>query len=101
MTIEHILPENPDPEWDDEFPVPVQDAAVNRIGNLTPLEANANRRVGNDAYAHKVAAYADSRYALTRAVAESAPEEWTLARLEQRQRDFAARAVHLWRSDFA
>ena len=101
MTIEHILPENPDPEWDDEFPVTVQDAAVNRIGNLTPLEANANRRVGNDTYAHKVAAYANSRYALTRAVADSAPEEWTLARLEQRQRELAARAVHLWRSDFA
>ena len=101
MTIEHILPENPAPEWSDEFPSPVQDSAVNRIGNLTPLEAKANRRVGNRTYAHKVAAYAGSGYALTRAVAESAPEEWTLARLEQRQRELAARVVHLWRSDFA
>ena len=100
-TIEHILPENPGPEWEDEFPVGTQDATVNRLGNLTLLEASRNRQIGNAGYGEKVAAYRESGYALTRAIAEMAPEEWTSALLEKRQRELAARAVHLWRSDFA
>ena len=34
-------------------------------------------------------------------VADLAPEEWTPARLAERRRRLAARAVRLWRSDFA
>ncbi len=32
-TIEHILPENPGKEWSDAFPVDVQDAYIDRLGN--------------------------------------------------------------------
>ncbi len=100
-TIEHILPENPGAEWEDEFPPGTRDAVVHRIGNLTLLEASLNRDVGNATYAEKTNAYAGSRYALTGAIVEMAPEDWTPARLEARQRQLAIRAVHLWRSDFA
>lgn len=100
-TIEHILPENPESEWDDVFPLAVREAATNRIGNLTLLEAKPNRDVGNTIYARKLNAYARSGYALTRAICEIAPEEWTLSFLDERQRQLAKRAVHLWRSDFA
>ena len=37
----------------------------------------------------------------TAKIADLAPEEWTPALLEERQRRLAARAVRLWRSDFA
>ena len=78
-----------------------RDSVVNRIGNLTLLEAGLNREVGNASYAGKIGAYRKSRYALARAIPETAPEEWTLPILESRHRRLAEGAVHLWRSDFA
>ena len=100
-TIEHVLPENPTGEWADTFPPERWEAAVNRLGNLSFLERERNRDVGNGPYPTKRTAYESSRYALTRAIAEMAPEEWTPALLEERQRRLAERAVQLWRADFA
>ena len=100
-TVEHVLPENPTGEWAAVFPPDRWDAAVDRLGNLTLLERTLNREVGNAGYVAKRAAYEKSAYALTRAVADLALEEWSPALLEERQRRLAARAVQLWRSDFA
>ena len=100
-TVEHVLPENPAGEWAEVFPPDRWDAAVDRLGNLTLLERALNRDGGNAGYPAKRAAYESSGYALTREVADLAPEEWTPALLEERQRRLAARAVRLWRSDFA
>jgi hypothetical protein len=100
-TVEHVLPENPAEAWGEMFPREHWDSHVYRLGNLALLEPSLNRAVGNAGYAEKRKAYADSRYQLTRRIAEMAPEEWTPEFLEKRQRDLADRAVHLWRSDFA
>ena len=100
-TIEHILPENPTDEWEEAFERTRWDAAVYRIGNLTLLESAANRRIGNAAYRDKLAAYGDSKYVLSRHVLKMAPDQWTPELLDERQRRLAARAVHLWRVDFA
>lgn len=88
-------------EWDEHYPRERWEAAVYRIGNLTLLEAAANRRVGNENYAEKRDAYEQRTYSLTRRIAEMAPEHWTPELLEARQSQLAKRAVHLWRSDFA
>ena len=101
FTVEHILPENPDPSWEAGFPRPRQEAFTYRLGNLTLLGGKANRRIGNAPYPEKLAAYESSEYELTRRIPELAPEAWTPALLERRQRQLASRAVHLWRSDFA
>ena len=100
-TIEHVLPENPTGEWSDFFPAERWETTVNRLGNLTFLERDLNRNVGNGPYPPKQAAYASSAYALTREIAAMAPEQWTPALLEERQRRLAADAVRLWRADFA
>ena len=100
VTAEHVLPENPAGEWAEVFPPDRWEAAVDRLGNLTLLERTLNREIGNAAYPIKRAAYESSAYALTRAIADVAPEEWTPALLEERQRRLAARAVRLWRADF-
>lgn len=100
-TIEHILPENPADAWREHFDPGRWDDAVYRLGNLTLLEARSNRTVGNAMYEDKLAAYEGSRYALSRQVPEIAPEQWTPELLEERQEQMAARAVHVWRSDFA
>ena len=100
-TIEHILPENPTEAWSESFTPERWDVSVYRLGNLTLLEAPANRTVGNEAYTDKYAAYNESAYALTREIPQMAPEQWTPEFVDKRQRQLAARAVHLWRSDFA
>ena len=100
-SIEHILPENPADDWRDTFDPGRWEESAYRLGNLTLLERSSNRQVGNAAYADKAAAYAGSRYALSRRVAEHAPEQWTPELLDARQNRLAARAAHLWRSDFA
>ena len=99
-TVEHVLPENPAGEWAETFPPDRWEAAVGRVGNLTLLERALNRNVGNAGYPAKRAAYESSGYALTREIADLAPEEWTAALLDERQRRLAARAVRLWRADF-
>ena len=99
-TVEHVLPENPAGEWAEVFPPDRWEAAVDRLGNLTLLERALNSNVGSAAYPVKRAAYAESAYTLTRAIADLAPDEWTLALLEERQRRLAACAVRLWRADF-
>jgi hypothetical protein len=100
-TIEHILPENPLDDWANDFPREHWDEAVYRLGNLTLLDSASNRRVANRPYAEKLTAYGQSSYALTRKIAEMAPEHWTPELLAARQQQLARRAVHLWRSDFA
>ena len=86
--------------WEESFPPGLWEESIYSLGNLTLLESATNRRLGNAAYPEKVAAYARSGYALTRRIPEFAPEQWTPALLDQRQRQLAERAVHLWRADF-
>ncbi|GAB1392052.1 DUF262 domain-containing protein [Rhodocyclaceae bacterium] len=100
-SIEHIFPENPTESWELTFPQERWDAYVNRIGNLTLLESNRNREVGNKEYSEKLQAYAGSTYAMARKISDEAPEQWTPELLEARQRRMAERAAHLWRADFA
>ena len=100
-TVEHILPENPSETWAEMYPPEKWENSVSRLGNLTLIEAPVNKEVGNKAYPDKQAAYARSIYALTRRIAEMAPEEWTPEFVDARQKQLAARAVHVWRADFA
>ena len=100
-TIEHIYPENPGSEWDEDFPLPQRDNLIDRLGNLTLLEPNLNRRIGNSSYSDKVDAYQRSRFAITRAIAETDVEEWTPDAIQRRQERLAKKAVHIWRAGFA
>ena len=101
VTVEHILPENPVEAWAESYEAQRWDADVDRLGNLTLLEAAANRDLANGPYAGKLAAYEQSRYQMTRSIPVLAPEEWTPALLAKRQQELAGRAVRIWRSDFA
>ncbi len=99
-TLEHILPENPTEVWDEQYPRNRWESDVDRLGNLTLLESSANRRIRNAEYAAKREEYVNSGYRLTRDIPEMAPEHWSPAILDHRQRRLADRAVHLWRADF-
>ena len=99
-SIEHVLPQNPSGDWSEGFTGQELERAIDRIGNMTLLEPAANWHAGSASYAEKRLEYERSAYALTRQVAEMAPEEWTFAHVEERQRRLAQRAVQVWRSDF-
>lgn len=98
-TIEHVLPESPSEDW--EGMSSSWESYVDRLGNLTLLEAPINRKVGNAAFATKLAAYCDSHYKLTARLPSIAPDDWTPERVDARQRKMADRAVHLWRADYS
>ena len=100
-SIEHILPQNPSGDWTAAFTATEVQTAVERIGNATLLESAVNHDIGGAPYADKRPAYARSAYALTRQVAEMAPDVWSFSLVEKRQRHLAQRAVHVWRADFA
>jgi len=96
-TIEHILPENPSPGWDETIPAKHQEDLVFRLGNLTLLERRMNRNSGNEGYSVKRSSYEKSAYALTRAIAEQARNEWTVLTLNERQKKLATRATAIWK----
>lgn len=99
-SIEHVLPENPTEDWQAIVPREHWETATYRLGNLTLLEAPANRRVGNAAYSEKVLAYQSSGYSLSRQIAADAPDEWTLEQIDRRQKRLASIAAHVWRVDY-
>ena len=101
FTVEHVLPQNPVDAWEESIPSGSWEESIYRLGNLTLLESATNRRLDNAVYADKLPAYAQSRYALTQRIPGIAPEQWTRAMLDRRQRQLAERAAHLWRADFA
>lgn len=98
FSIEHILPESPNDAWRKHFSDNQIEEMVYRLGNLTPLEPNFNREIGNEVYALKQNKYPQSVYALTKNILA---EAWTIDTIVQRQDDLAKRAVHIWRSDFS
>jgi hypothetical protein len=97
FSIEHILPESPSDRWRVHFLDNEIEEMTYRIGNLIPLEANLNRRIGNQYYTDKQEIYQQSDYALARNIV---PEEWTPDTIAKRQESLAQRAVHIWKSDF-
>jgi hypothetical protein len=101
FTIEHVLPENPAPEWFDEFPEARVSSFVDRIGNMLPLDASSNRALGNLDFAAKLTRYSESPYASARDVAEHRPPTWNPTALAERQARLAKIAVQAWRLDYA
>lgn len=100
-TVEHILPANPSAAWEVSFPREGWERYIERLGNLTWLEAPLNRSVGNADIELKLEAYGQSRYQLSSTLPDQIGDEWTPAKLEVRQAQMARRAAHLWRADFS
>jgi hypothetical protein len=98
FSIEHILPESPSSDWQQNFSDIQMEEMVYLLGNLTLLEPKLNRQIGNESYQLKQAAYQKSVYKLTQDIMA---EDWTPDTLANRQRKLAQRAVYIWKSDFS
>jgi len=95
--LEHILPEHPSEDWG-YIEEAKQDRLIYRIGNMTPLESNRNRDLGNGAYSSKRTVYAASGFQITRAVAEHY-ETWDETKIEVRQKQLASLAAGIWKME--
>jgi hypothetical protein len=91
--LEHILPQNPSPQWAD---IPDADDAADLLGNMTLMEKSANSAIANADYPAKRAAYARSAISLTTRVAEE-NETWALENIRRRQHWLAEQAKGIWR----
>jgi uncharacterized protein with ParB-like and HNH nuclease domain len=98
FSIEHILPENPSDDWQQEFTDAQMEEMVYRLGNLTPLEASINRDIGQQRYSIKQPSYSQSVYSLTQQITA---EDWTPNAIATRQERLARRAVQIWKADFS
>lgn len=94
-TIEHILPENPKDGWQ-QFSDDQIERFVYRLGNMTLLQASANRDQGNKSFDEKKIAYQASEFEITCKVAEE-NHEWMVERIAARQRWMAKQATAIWR----
>jgi uncharacterized protein with ParB-like and HNH nuclease domain len=96
-SIEHILPESPDPLWEREFTSEQIADMRYRLGNLTFLEPSFNREIGQKKYNIKRQKYQKSSYILTQQITN---DDWTPDSIARRQQELAKQAVRVWRSDF-
>jgi hypothetical protein len=97
FTIEHILPELFLENWSAEFNEEQGERFLYRLGNLTLLERELNRSLGQKGFAIKQAAYQKSIYALTRDIKGV---EWSPVAIAERQAQLADRAVKIWQLDY-
>jgi uncharacterized protein with ParB-like and HNH nuclease domain len=99
LTIEHILPENPNDEWVNQFPnVDVQDY-IFRIGNFTLLESSKNKEADRKSFDEKQKIYSTSNYQLSKE--QTQHSIWNVASLSTRQMDMANKAATVWKINYA
>lgn len=96
-TIEHILPENPNEEWDRYFSLDEMDKYVYRLGNYILLEASMNKKIGNKCYVEKEKEYRKSKFKITN---ELSNEQWTIEEIKKLQQKYAKIATSIWRINY-
>lgn len=95
LTLEHILPQNPDADWYEAFGDHAE-KDIDRLGNMALLTRGQNAQLGRADYATKKAALAATGLHVNELDADS----WDHEAVERRQRRLAELAVQAWRIDF-
>ena len=93
-TIEHILPENGNENYLNEFPQSIHESLVYRLGNYTILEDDKNRACETLPYDEKKEIYQTSQYEITKEINYS---HWTPNSIDRRQERLANYASSIWR----
>ena len=95
--IEHVLPQNPDPEWFNYFTKDQHEKSVDLIANLIPLSEKMNIEVSNKPFKNKKIKFVnDSMFKSARTFAKIYTE-WNPKNLAQRADILAEWAVKRWR----
>jgi uncharacterized protein with ParB-like and HNH nuclease domain len=94
FTIEHILPEKFDENWNQEFNSEAENF-VYRLGNYTLLESKKNNQCANKTFSEKNNIYQNSQYQLTRKNLHY--DVWNIAALNKYQQQLAKYAKKIWK----
>ncbi|MBR7824696.1 DUF262 domain-containing protein [Actinospica sp. MGRD01-02] len=101
LTVEHILPQTPGPEWlevlaedalDGEEPLDLHARIKHTLGNLTLTAQNS--KLSNHPFQRKQDLLNHSHLELNRRIA--ATKRWGAAEIEQRGRELAKAAIEIW-----
>ena len=95
FNIEHVLPQNPQAGWE-AFSDEEADALAYRLGNMTLIQAGANKDLGNSPYSVKRAVFEQSGFSIARKLAVD-HAEWTPERVAAHQNWMANQATTIWR----
>lgn len=99
VTLEHILPKNPSPEWDKYIGKNNAEDLVYLIGNLTLLESTKNRSIGNASFeVKKEKAFVTSKLSINESV--KSQMFWTSKEIETRSTMLAKLATQKWRLEY-
>lgn len=96
LTVEHILPLNPNEQWIDSFGDNWQ-LFNKRLGNMALVTKTMNKELGQKAFEAKRDLLEQSPYAVNAHIQEY--DEWNSQTVESRQGKLANMAAHLWRID--
>lgn len=94
-TIEHIYPQHPNEEWNDDN----LDSLIYRLGNMCLLEKKLNNNIGNKRYAEKVEVLNQSTFITTNSISSEYPE-WVQQSIVDRQKQMAKCAKTIWKITF-
>lgn len=93
-TIEHILPENGNQHYLEDFPQAIHDSIVYRLGNYTILEGAKNRECSDLPFADKKDIFIPSQYEMTKSIENP---NWTPNSIDSRQEWLGNQASSVWR----
>lgn len=93
-TIEHILPESADEEWNKIFNNDYKLYRY-RLGNYGLLSSKDNSEIGNRSFSIKKPIYVNSNYEMMKKI--GLLEEWNINELEKNQKSMAKIANSIWR----
>lgn len=100
-TIEHILPQNPDISWDEEFPENIRESFTSRLWNYLLLESNLNKEAENKNFLEKTEIYSKSKYIVSKDFKNHYSESWwNTATIDKFQNYYADIAKNIWKLDY-
>ncbi len=100
-SLEHILPQNPNTSWDEDFPENVRESFVSRLWNYVLLELQLNKKAENKSFSEKIDIYSKSKYFATKDIKEYYSESWwNPSTIDKMQNYYAEKAKDIWRLDY-
>jgi uncharacterized protein with ParB-like and HNH nuclease domain len=93
--LEHIMPESFGAAWE-HISERDYEQFVFRIGNMTLLRSDTNRRIGNNAFAEKREEFRNSEFSITQRIANE-NNFWNPDRINEHQKWLANQATAIWR----
>lgn len=93
INLEHILPQTLSSSWPH---ISTEEHALlhKRLGNLALMKSKINLKAGNDEFKNKVSFYRNSKFKLTKIIANE--KKWDKNAIERRQKYLAELAITTW-----